>query len=442
MLGGGLAGMAAAWRLVTSGYEVTLVERRPYLGGRAYSFVDRDSGTQIDNGQHVFMRCFSAYTQLLREVGTLDQMALQSSMRLEVRNSAGHVGVLSAGPLPSPLHLAPSFLRYPHLGWRDKLRAIPALLRVQRERDWRRPALQEVSFLEWLKCNGQSKRAIACFWDLIVLPTLNDVSRDVSASMAFMVFQTALFGGRHSADIGFARSGLSDAMGNAIEERLRERGACLRLGRSVNRIDDRNGTLTGIVLGDGEVLTADWYVSSLPPHALLPLVSNGLRNGELATLATHDFSPIVNIHIWYDRPVADFEWTAFVDSPLQYVFNRTRIAGLPGPGEYLTLSLSGAWDHWPKPKEELREFFMAELERVLPHAREAKVENFAVVKEQRATFRVPPGAQGNRLPSRTSLANLVLAGDWTDTGWPATMEGAVRSGNTAADVVWEAARQR
>ena len=427
--------MAAAWRLTSSGQAVTLIERRPYLGGRAYSFVDRDSGAQIDNGQHVFMRCFSAYIQLLREAGTLEGMALQDSMRVEVRDPSGRIGVLAAAPLPAPLHLLPSFLRYPHLSWRDKLRAVPALLRVQRERDRDRPALRDISFLDWLRANGQSDRAIANFWDLITLPTLNDSAANVSASIAFMVFQTALFGGRHAADIGFARAGLSEVMGDAIEARLRERGATLRLGHGVERIEVQDGCATGVALGGGEVVTADRYICALPPHALLPLLPQDLRDGALAPAASHEFSPIVNIHVWYDRPVADFEWAAFVDSPLQYVFNRTRIARLPGPGEYLTLSLSGAWEFWPKPKAELREFFLAELARVLPRARDARVENFAVVKEQRATFRVPPGAPDNRLPPATPLPNLFLAGDWTDTGWPATMESAVRSGNAAADAV-------
>lgn len=431
--------MAAAWRLTSAGYAVTLIERRPYLGGRAYSFVDRDSGAHVDNGQHVFMRCFSAYIQLLREVGTLERMEVQKSMRVEVRDPAGRVGVLAAAPLPPPLHLLPSFLRYPHLSWRDKLRAVPALLRIQRERDRDRPGLWDASFHDWLKANGQSDRAIANFWDLVILPTLNDSSANVSASIAFMVFQTALFGGRHAADIGFAREGLSTVMGDAIGARLRERGAQLHLGRTVERIDVTGASVSGVVLGGGEVIEADTYICAVPPHALLPLLPEALGEGSFAPAASHEFSPIVNIHVWYDRPVADFVWAAFVDSPLQYVFNRTRIAGLPGPGDYLTLSLSGAWEHWPKPKDELREYFLAELARVLPRARGARVENFAVVKEQRATFRVPPAAPANRLSQATPLPNLFLAGDWTDTGWPATMESAVRSGNAAANALVTAA---
>ncbi len=436
ILGGGLAGMAAAWRLCADGYGVTLLERRPYLGGRAYSFVDRDTGAQIDNGQHVFMRCCTAYTDFIHAVGTMGLMYEQSALRVEVRNPDGRSGVLSAAPLPAPLHLVPSFLRYPHISWRDKLRAVPALLRIQRERDHQRPELTEMSFEEWLRANGQSDRAIANFWDLTVVPTLNDASRDVSASMAFMMFKTSLLSGRHSADIGFARASLSEVMGDAVEARLREQGVTLLLGYTAERIGVTDGAVDGVTVTRGETLRADWYVSALPPYALTPLLDAELQaSPAFAPAATHDYAPIVNVHVWYDREVTDIEWVAFVDSPLQYVFNRTRIANLDGPGQYLTISLSAAWEYWPKPKAEIQALFLAELARAFPRAKEAVVKNFAIVKEQRATFRVPPNAPANRLTAITPLRNLILAGDWTDTGWPATMESAVRSGNAAAAAV-------
>lgn len=436
--------MAAAWRLAQAGCRVALVERRPYLGGRAYSFVDRETGAQVDNGQHVFMRCCDAYIDFLREVGTLDRTRLQDRLRVEVRSPAsGKTGALAAAALPSPLHLLPSFLRYPHLSWREKLRAAAALRRIKRERDPASDELRRISFEEWLRRHGQSDRAIANFWELIVLPTLNDAPRDVSAAMAFVVFRIALLQNAHGADIGFARSGLSDVMGDAVERRLREHGVDLLLGRSVERLIVADGAVESVELAGGGVLTADWYVSALPPYALVSALPDAERDAlPLSAAATHTFAPIVNLHVWYDRPVADFEWAAFVDSPLQFVFNRTKIAGLPGPGDYLTVSLSAAWEWWPRTKEELRERFVAELERALPQARGARVERFVVVKEQRATFRSLPDGPANRLPAAIPLRNLVLAGDWTDTGWPATMESAVRSGNTAAAAVLGGAAER
>jgi len=368
--------------------------------------------------------------------------------------------VLSGLPLPAPLHLLPSFLAYPHLTWRDRFRAVPTLLRIQRERDRDRPALRDTSFGDWLRRNGQSPRAIANLWDLIVLPSLNDHCDYVTASMGFMVFQEALLRNPHGADVGYARSGLSDVMGEPIAAHLRNLGVTLLLGRSVERLTVENGRVTGVTLAGGETLIADRYVSALPPNVLLDVLPDALRHDPaFAPAATHTWSPIVNLHVWYDRPVADFDFVAFVGSPVQWVFNRTRIAGLRGgsrtappegdtpvapdlvnrkrvgPSDYLTVSLSGAWEWWPMPKDALRETFVAELARLLPAARNATVERFVVVKEQRATFRSLPGESGNRLPARSPIENLFLAGDWTDTGWPSTMESAVRSGNAAAEAI-------
>jgi squalene-associated FAD-dependent desaturase len=447
VLGGGLAGMAAAWKLTAWGYRVTVVERRPYLGGRAYSFEDRETGQQVDNGQHVFLGCCTSFTDFLDEIGTLGLTDRQRSLRIEVRSPTGRRGILSALPLPPPLHLLASLLRYPHVSWADKLRTIPAMALISLERRRHRPQLEAMSFHDWLRSHGQTQRAIENFWELLILPSLNDRSRNVSASMAFMVFQEALLWDRHGAEVGYARVGLSQVMGSAVETQLRERGVTLRLGSTAEGLlaDDMpasgtggriaaNSMVTGVNLTGGEVLRADWYVSAVPPSVLLGLLPEPLRDlPKLSSAANQPWSPIVNLHVWYDRPVADFDFAAFVESPVQWVFNKSRIGELDGPGQYITVSLSGAWEFWPMGKQALEDLFVPELARVLPQAGEAKIERFVVVKEQRATFQPLPGTASYRPPAETPLPNLFLAGDWTDTGWPATLEGAVRSGVTAAE---------
>ncbi|MEX2598173.1 MAG: hydroxysqualene dehydroxylase HpnE [Dehalococcoidia bacterium] len=438
VLGGGLAGMSAAWRLAEHGHAVTLVERRPYLGGRAYSFADRETGQEVDNGQHVFLGCCTAYTRFLEDIGTLELTSRQRRLRIEVRGPNGRSGVLSALSLPAPLHLFPSFLAYPHIGWREKLRAASALLRIRRERQPTKPDLQAQSFQEWLRRHGQSDRSIANFWDLIILPTLNDASADVSAAMGFMVFQEALLKSRHGANVGYAKAGLSEVMGNAVQAQLARRGARLLLEHTVEGISVEDSRVTHVTLAGGERIQSDAYISALPPGALANALPVEWRKHPAFTLASfHTWAPIVNLHIWYDRPIGDFDFLAFVESPVQWVFNRTRIAGLPGPGQYITVSLSGAWEYWPMSKNELRERFLAEMERLFPRARDANVERFIIVKEQHATFRSLPNGPRNRLPTATPIHNLFLAGDWTDTGWPATMEGAVRSGEAAAQAAQE-----
>ena len=429
--------MTTAFRLASLGYGVTLIERRPYLGGRAYSFTDPESGAQIDNGQHVFLGCNSAYIGLLRDLGTLDRTSQQRRLRIEVRSPRGKTGVLSGQPLPVQLHLLGSFLRYPHLSWADKLRAVPALLRIRSDRNRDRLELRQQSFGDWLRRNRQSKHAIANFWDLIIVPSLNDYSDNVSASMGFMVFQEALLKTNSGANVGYARAGLSDVMGTPMASKLASLGVDLKLGRTINNIDvGDDGSVASVTLAGGESVTSDNYVGALPPDVMRELLPESTQaRADLAPAANSAWAPIVNLHVWYDRPVADFEFAAFVDSPVQWVFNRTNIAGLPGPGQYLTVSLSAAWDYWPMSKDELRELFIPALAKAMPAAGEATVERFVVVKEQRATFRSLPGMTNNRPPTITSLPNLFLAGDWTDTGWPSTMESAVRSGNNAAEAI-------
>lgn len=436
VLGGGLAGMAAAWRLVNAGHRVTLVERRPYLGGRAYSFIDRETGQEIDNGQHVFLGCCDAYRGFLDEIGSLGLTSRQERLRVEVRAPDGTRGILSALPLPAPLHLLPSLLRYPHISLAERLRAIPALLLMWMERNRNRPALRRQSLRHWLRTHWQSERAVGAFWDLIVIPALNDAAADVSASAGFMLFQEALLRDRNGGNVGFARAGLSAIMGDAVRERLTSAGADVMLDRTADAIAVENERVTGIRFTNGETLPVDACVSALPPDALLRLLPEEWRaRPAFAPAATHTWSPIVNLHVWYDRQIEDFEFLAFVDSPIQWVFNRTAIAGLEGPGQYLTVSLSAAWEFWPMSKDALRALFIPELARLFPVAKDAEITRFVIVKEQHATFRSLPDAPDNRLPSTTPLPNLFLAGDWTATGWPATMESAVRSGNRAADAV-------
>ena len=251
-----------------------------------------------------------------------------------------------------------------------------------------------------------------------------------------MLFQEALLRDRNGGNIGFARAGLSAIMGDAVRERLTDAGAGVLLDRTADAIVVEDGRVTGVRFTDGGTLPVDACVSALPPDVLLRLLPEEVRgHAAFAPAATHTWSPIVNLHVWYDRQIADFEFLAFVDSPIQWVFNRTAIAGLEGPGQYITVSLSGAWEFWPMSKEALRETFIPELARLFPAAKDAEITRFVIVKEQRATFRSLPDAPNNRLPSATPLPNLFLAGDWTDTGWPATMESAVRSGNIAAEAV-------
>lgn len=420
--GGGLAGIAAACEASLLGADVTLVERRPFLGGKAYSFTDDDSGVEVDNGQHVFLGCCTAYIAFLTLIGAFGDTTLQRALDAPVRDRAGRAGALRASRLPAPLHLGPSFATYPLLSHGEKAAAIRALLALGVLRDTQRAELDEVTFAEWLIAHGQGVGAIERFWDLIVLPTCNDRSDRVSAALATFVFQEGFFRTRTGSAIGWSRVGLTRLVDPPARRFLERRGAVIVTGRGVTSVDDGR-----VELSDGSTLAADAVVLAMPPERVREVCPEALpAAGDLAS------SPIVNVHVWYDRPVMDGLFTAVVDSPAQWVFNRTAMTDFPDPGQHLAVSMSGARDEVTRPKATLIAAITAELGELFPRARGATVERAACVKEPDATFAAAPGQAGNRPGTRTAVEGIVLAGAWTDTGWPATMEGAVRSGLLAA----------
>ena len=420
--GGGLAGVAAACEAAGLGARVTLVERRPFLGGKAYSFTDRESGREVDNGQHVFLGCCPAYIGLLRLLGTLGHTTLQARLDTPVRDRAGRRGSLRAAPLPAPLHLGPSFAAYPLLSAREKITALRALAALAALGPAQRDALDERSFADWLADHGQGERAISRFWDLIVLPTCNDRSDRVSAALAAFVFQEGFLRTMRGSAIGWSRVGLTRLVDPAAREFLAARGGRIVTGAAVAEAGG-----DGVRLGDGEWIAADGVVLALPPGRAHEVCPDAL--GPPAGLT---FSPIVNVHLWYDRPVMDEPFTAVVDSPVQWIFNRTAMGDRGRDGHHLAISVSGARDEIAVPRHELAAHMRAELEHLLPAARHAGLITSAVVKEPHATVAAAPGQAARRPGTSTPLGGVALAGAWTATGWPETMEGAVRSGIRAA----------
>jgi hydroxysqualene dehydroxylase len=420
--GGGLAGVAAACEAALRGARVTLVERRPFLGGKAFSFIDPDTGVEVDNGQHVFLGCCTAYIALLRLLGTHDHTRLQPALDVTVRDGEGRAGALRAGRLPAPGHLGPSFAAYPHLTGREKAGALRALLALAALREQARRDLDAVAFADWLAGHGQGPRAIARFWDLIVLPTCNDRSDRVSAALAAFVFREGFLRTRTGSAIGWSTVGLTRLVDPAARRFLEARGGRVVCGRAVFEAGP-----DGVVLSDGERLEAERVVLALPPSRVREVSPDALpADPGLGA------SPILNVHVWYDRPVMDEPFVAVLDSPAQWVFNRTAMAGPGGPGQHLAVSVSGARREVTEPKPALVQRFTSELAALLPRAAAARVERAIVVKEPEATFAAAPGQAARRPGPATALAGVLLAGAWTDTDWPATMEGAVRSGVRAA----------
>ncbi len=439
VLGGGLAGLSAARALIERGFRVSLVEKRRFLGGRAYSFHSRDAGVEVDNGQHVFMGCCEYYIDFIRALGTYHDAALQNSLYAQIILD-GKRGKLASSPSLGPLHLIPSFISYPHLGIGDKLRVAYGLLRAGlTNRLKRSESLDSQTFYDWLKHHHQSDRAIDNLWNLIILPTLNDDARHVNADMALMVIKQGLLSRPQDAAIGYSRVGLTSLAGAPAQRFIEDRGGSVMLGKTVRSLLFNGDRVCGARLSDGSELKADAYISALPFRTLLDsLPHDRAADPFFARVADLASAPIVGIHLWYDRPVMEETFAAFLESPVQWVFNRSRIQGNGGPyGQYVCISLSGAWDFIDRPKDELRELFEKEMKRLFPMARDATIEKSLVIKQPEATFRCLPGVASRRPSQATPIPNLFLAGDWTDTGWPSTMEGAVRSGAYAARALAE-----
>ena len=451
VLGGGIAGIAAALQLLDNGCQVTLVEARNFLGGRAFSFTDTGTGLTLDNGQHVFVGCCTHFIDFLERLGAREGWAFQERLNIPVRSRSGVVGKLAAAGLPAPLHLLPSFLAYPHLALSDKLRALAGMVRA-RLTDRTMPYLEDITFYRWLKENGQSERAIQNLWNLVVEPTLNDNVRDVSAAMGLMIVQDGMLGGATGGNLGYAKAGLLPALGEPAQALLEEKGANLLLGAPVRQVlfeaDGAGGTsqahAAGVELVNGQRVSGRQFISALPFSVLLRILPSEIACQDFFhRIGGLEWSPIVNLHILYDRQIMEEPLFAFVDSPLQWVFNRNAISRCEqGDGRQLvTVSVSAAWQYKDMPREELATKFTKEMAEVFAEAREADVLNVTVVKQREATFRCVPGAGRLRPGPVTTIPNLLLAGEWTNTGWPSTMEGAVRSGNAAAQALIQSRRQ-
>ncbi|MFI1355859.1 hydroxysqualene dehydroxylase HpnE [Streptomyces sp. NPDC020898] len=431
VVGGGLAGITAALSLADAGIRVTLVEGRPRLGGLAFSF-QRD-GLTVDNGQHVYLRCCTAYRWFLDRIDAAALAPVQARLDvpvIDVAKPAGRrLGRLRRDALPVPLHLGRSLATYPHLSLVERAKVGRAALALK-ALDLADPALDAQDFGSWLAAHGQSKRAVEALWDLVGVATLNAVAGDSSLALAAMVFKTGLLSDPGAADIGWARVPLGELHDTLARKALDSVGVRTEVRTRVTSIQqNENGRWS--VQVPGETLDADAVVLAVAQREAYDLLPPGALDApeRLLEIGT---APILNVHVVYDRKVLNTPFVAALGSPVQWVFDRTDASGLGGDSQYLALSQSAAHDEIDEPVAALRERYLPELERLLPRTRGAGVRDFFVTRERTATFAPAPGVGRLRPGALTTAAGLYLAGSWTATGWPATMESAVRSGVGAA----------
>ena len=325
IIGGGLAGLAAATRSIRHGITPTVLEKRGYLGGRAFSFTDRETGVVVDNGQHIFLGACTNYTDFISEIGARGSIFEQERLDVPALKN-GVVSRLGWSRIPG-MGMLPSLLRYRHLGMTGKLRVIYGMIRTRlTSRRKNAEALNRQTFQSWLEDRGQNESTIANLWNLIVLPSLNDDIGDVSADAGLMLFQTALMGSGRDAVIGYSRVGLSELAGKHGMAYVTEHDGEIRLNTEVASLWFEGEALRGVRLADGSTLEADTVITAVPHFALGSLLPDGHQSlDSLAIAASLETAPIVGIHIWYDRPILDEPFIAVLDSPLQFIFNVTAI---------------------------------------------------------------------------------------------------------------------
>ena len=415
-----MSGLAAAAALGSAGFAVDLFESRPFLGGRATSFpvtAGDDDAEMIDNCQHVLLRCCVNLLDFYNRLGVADRIRFYCEFTF--LEPGGRRSTLARGLLPAPLHLAGSFLRMPCLGAADKLAISRAMLALIRERR-RRKDLDQITMLGWLREKKQPERAIERFWRQVLVSAINEELDRMAAQHGFQVFWLGMLARADCYEMGIPDVPLRELYSADVWKKIGQVKIHTRI--PVERVVIREGMAVGVQT-NASVQTADYYICAVPFERLGALAPEL----EIDT-SRFEHSPITGIHIWFDRPVTDLPHAALLDRTIQWMFNKDQ-------GRYVQFVVSASRSLVEMGRAEVIDLALAEAAEFFPRVREARVERAQVIKEIRATYSACPGMEALRPDAATRVPNVFLAGDWTRSGWPATMEGAVRSGYHAAEAV-------
>lgn len=431
VIGGGWAGMTAARALAQAGTAVVLIERNPYPGGRAFSFSDSMTDRVLDNGQHVLLGCCTAMQSLIDDLGCHGAVRFQPALDLPVFFEDVWTRLYSHSGLQGPLHLLPGLLGYRALPFADRLRALGMGLRMRGQSG--NQILDHQTFAGWLGAHHQSRIAIERLWDLVGVSVLNCRADRLSAEEALNAFRLGVLPGHRAARLGFFTRPLKD-LADAMIADLLGQGVVVRLGSTVEAIAVEAGRATGVVVNSAHI-AASAVIAAVPHDGLQRLLpKTWARHAEFAAGLDFEWSGILNWYLLFQEPVWQGTVFAVADATNPFVFNRGAIFDPGGvdDGRLLGISVSDAPMAPGRMRAQLLESLRATLERALPATRKTPLLGQRVVVQPHATFRASPGAGQARPRAHTELRGLYLAGDWTHTGWPASLEGAVRSGDLAA----------
>jgi squalene-associated FAD-dependent desaturase len=438
--GGGLAGLAAACALSDVGFRVTLFEKRPFLGGRASSWEHPGTGEVVDNCQHVLFRLCTNLMEFYRRIGVAHQIRWYDEMTFI--EPGGRTSVMKSSPLPAPLHTAPSFLRFAFLDAADKLCIARALLplTLTEQRDTGQ------SFQHWLDQHGQTKQAIERFWRPILVSALSEELDLISISAAAQVVRESMKSpaARH---MGVPTVPLTDLY-NAAGDYIRARAGVLHFRRPVETFSADSSQARVRLRGqeENQEEAFDYLIVALPFDTLDRILPEAPESAPIREKLSHfETAPITGIHLWFDRQISHLDHAVLLDRTIQWMFHKSRLqpirtqAGTGTAGSYIELVVSSSKTLIDKSRAEIVDLALGEVREFFPAAREAILVKSTVIKELHATYSPRPGIDVHRPTAATAWLRIFLAGDWTATGWPATMEGAVRSGYLAAEALARAA---
>ncbi len=430
IVGGGISGLAAGVELTSHGIPVTLLEQKPGLGGRASSFRDSVTGETVDNGQHVLIAGYKRTFRFLDTIGSLSHLRVQHRLALTFHEYGRGFTSVRLPSLPSPFNLLAGVLSSSHFSLSDKIRMIRAGIALRR-----RDVESSMTIDEWLDETDQSPDTRRRFWEPLAVSIMNEHTAVASAPTFLRSLQAAFFQGGKAAAVAIPTVGLTQLYADQAAEFITAHGGRIRCNKDVTAVALSDGQVTGVRLRDGEEVPCSGVIAAVPPYRVTSLLGS-----DLPELAFPDFeaSPIVSVHLWFSEDPMQHEFVALVGRSVQWVFNRRRITGSTAPGGHLSAVISAARDFVDLSNAELISLAAGDIRTAYPigdpmHA--------LVVREKRATYRPRPGTELRRPPQATRIPNLTIAGDWTDTGFPATIEGAVISGERCAEIIrqWRSA---
>ncbi len=434
IIGGGLAGLAAAVALAERRVPALVLESRPRLGGRASSFLDSTTDAYVDNCQHVAMGCCTNFFHLMRTVGLAADFRREPV--LYFIGPSGQPDRFAASNLPCPLHLAGAFGGLSYLTWSDKLAIANGLRALAKADD---PQLEQKSFAAWLADQRQPPNAIDGFWHVVLVSALSETLDRIAVPQGRKVFVDGFLRHRDGWQVSIPTVPLEELYGSQLIAWLAERGVEIRLQAGVEELQMDDGSVVSVRLRDGSQIAAEEFVLAVPWQRVADLVPGELAaHPTVQNLAQLEAAPITSIHLWFDRPITDLPHAVLINRLSQWMFNRTALSQSPPSataGHYYQIVISASRDLAGRSQDDIRAAVVDELAAIWPATRDAKLLHQRLVTEHRAVFSVRPGSDALRPAQQSPVANLQFAGDWTQTGWPATMEGAVRSGYLAVENV-------